>query len=401
VTGHVGRGRRCLGTVAALALVLAGTAQAQAKRTVPFGFFGVHTGATYYSISPKARAKEPDVMVKSGVETVRLLFNWAGAQPYKTFADVPASRRRQFVDIGGVPTDFSKIDADVAPDAARGLAILPVVSYAPTWARSVRQQPGAEPSDNAAYGRFLTALIQRYGPRGTFWRTHPVPATTRIRRWHVWNEPDLPYMWSNDARDFAPGYIELLRAAHAAVKAADPGGQVVLGGLTSSVTWPQVWNALDAVYAAGGRGLFDVVAVHPYTREPANVLKILQLVRGVMAKNGDAGTSLLVSEMGWSSREGHGGGLAPWEVTAAQQAKNLTSAFTQLVAHRAELKLVGLTWYTWISNDRSQNWSFWSGLRRAGAPGQVIAKPALAAFTQATRRFEGCSKAALATRCAR
>jgi hypothetical protein len=217
----------------------------------------------------------------------------------------------------------------------------------------------------------------------------------------VWNEPDLPYMWSNEARDFAPGYVELLRAARTAIKAADPGAQVVLGGLTSSITWPQVWDALDAVYAAGGRGLFDVVAVHPYTREPVNVVKILQLVRQVMAKNGDAATPLIVSEMGWSSRQGHGSNLTPWEVTASQQAKNLASAFTQLVAHRAELKLIGINWYTWLSNDRSQNWSFWSGMRKPNALGQVVAKPALAAFTQVARRFEGCTKAVLATRCGR
>ena len=37
------------------------------------------------------------------------------------------------------------------------------------------------------------------------------------------------------------------------------------------------WDSIAAVYRAGGKGVFDVVAIHPYTYEVRNVLRIVQL----------------------------------------------------------------------------------------------------------------------------
>jgi len=56
------------------------------------------------------------------------------------------------------------------------------------------------------------------------------------------------------------GYTMLLAAAYPAVKVADPTAIVVLGGLSKND-----YDYLAQLYAAGARGYFDTVAVHPYT----------------------------------------------------------------------------------------------------------------------------------------
>ena len=74
-----------------------------------------------------------NLMVSSGVESVRAAFSWAAAQPFRTAADVPADLQSQFTTVGGVPTDFSNTDQVIGDAARRGLTVLPAVLYAPAW----------------------------------------------------------------------------------------------------------------------------------------------------------------------------------------------------------------------------------------------------------------------------
>ena len=46
-------------------------------------------------------------------------------------------------------------------------------------------------------------------------------------------------------------------------------------------------DGAGAIYAAGGRGAFDVVALHPYTRRPADVVRFVRYVRDGMRRRGD------------------------------------------------------------------------------------------------------------------
>ena len=337
-------------------------------------------------------------MTVNGVESARILVSWPDAQPYRTMAEVPRRQRSRYRLMGGVPTDFSRIDPTIALLAARGIRILPVVAHAPGWASANVFQIGANPRDLEAYGRFVALLVHRYGPRGTFWRTHRAPFSTRFRQWQIWNEPDLPFAWTDQARNFAPEYVALLRVARQHVKRADPRAQIVLGGLTSSQTWPYVWGALDAVYRAGGRGLFDVAAIHPFTRTPRGVLEVVRRTRAVMASHGDGRLPLLITEFSWSSRRGRGRRLASWEVSRAQQARNLAETYTLFVRYQRSLRIRGAYWFAWMTIDRNPFWSYWAGLRKA-VGGQGESKPALSAFRRTAQRFEGCRKVTLATRC--
>jgi hypothetical protein len=253
----------------------------------------------------------------------------------------------------------------------------------PAWAATDPSNPASPPRNPATYAAFLRALVQRYGPRGTFWGSHPTLPRRPVREWQIWNEPDITKYWAVSGA-WAPGYVRLLRAARAALKAADPGARVVLAGLTN-----RSWVDLRWVYAAGGGRLFDVAAAHPFSRRVANVVKIVDLVRAEMRRHGDARKPLLLTEVSWSSGAGHSTFNYGWETTEQGQAAKVHAALAALAARRARDRIAGVYWYTWLSPAIGDADSFdYAGLRRLDGAGDPVSKPALAAFETTVRALE-------------
>ena len=372
-------------------------AKAKAPGPVPQGFVGVDADGPLWDgasgINPNQQLSR---MVASGVQSLRVAFSWAAAQPYATAAAVPAADSSQFTEIGGVPTDFAASDAIVAAAARHRLSILPTVLYAPSWdaRRNTNPQGGIpQPNTDGPYAAYLTALIHRYGPRGSFWAQNPSIPRMPIREWQIWNEPDVPAYWNPP---FARTYVGLLRAAHTAVRRADPGAKVVLGALTG-----YAWSGLRQIYRIkGARGLFDVVSVDAYTKQPANVIRFLQFMRGVMDQHGDRTKPLLATELSWPSSVGQGQVHYDFDTTPAGQARNLATLLPLLNRNRTALGLAGFDWYTWIGDESRGASDFnFSGLLKLHN-GVVTAKPALAVFRRGALKLEGCrAKGAVATRC--
>jgi hypothetical protein len=197
----------------------------------------------------------------------------------------------------------------------------------------------------------------------------------------VWNEPDITKYW--DGRRWATGYVRLLKAAYGAVKAADPGAQVILAGLTN-----RSWDDLGRIYSAGGRAFFDVAAIHPFSRRVSNVVKIVRLARGTMRRRGDAGKPLMLSEISWSSGRGHSRFNYGWETTEKGQAQRVRDVLGALSSRRVAYRLAGVFWYTWLSPKVGGRDSFdYSGLRRLSASGAVVDKPALWAWRVTVARL--------------
>jgi hypothetical protein len=341
------------------------------------------------------------------VESLRVVFSWSAAQPYPIWSAVPRSLAGQFdLTVGGVPTDFSATDRIVGLAASRGLTVLPVPMYAPPW--DLETNPPRwdlnpidwpiQPHDNGPFARYLAALVARYGPQGSFWLQNPQIHRMPIRQWQVWNEPNLGYFWSSEP--FADTYVMLLQAAHDAIKAVDPGAQVVLAGLANDS-----WNALDTIYQVrGAQRLFDAVAIHPYTAQAAGVLKILKLVRGVMGHYGDRRKPVLITELGWPSSLGRVRQTFGLATTPKGQAQRLGDVIPMLAAARVQLGIAGFDVYTWLGDEAPGSTAFnYSGLF-AFTPGtdSIRAKPAYASFRRAALGAESCRlKAGIASRCAR
>jgi hypothetical protein len=371
--------------VAALLVALALVpGPAQAARTVPRGFFGVMADGP---LTNGRTPLDPQLarMRRAGVETLRIVFDWARAQPYATPDDVPPALDYRYPAPTGVPTDFSRMDAVVAAATRHHLAVLPVVMHAPTWAvGGVPRLYGSPPAQPAAYAAFLDLLVHRYGRGGPFWAGRG--SARPITAWQVWNEPNVPNEWAADP--WPSTYVDLVRAGAAAIHAADPAATVVGAGLTNSGLAP-AWVALQRLYDAGGAGLFDAVAVHPYTRDIGGVVKTIRKVRRVMRRH-RAMVPILVTELTWSSSGGRTTtGGATWDTTEAGQAKAATRALTVLARKRRELGIRQVDWYTWLSPDVDRGpWFSYAGLNRMHH-GRVIGKPALRAYADVARRFAG------------
>lgn len=362
-----------LATVCMLALLLATAASAR----VPQGFVGVMADGPIAApgFDPSGETR---TMVASGVESVRIVIHWTDAQPSRDAA--PA---------------FDRYDRLVASATARGLRVLPVVTTAPDWAAKYPGDFASPPSGTADYATFVRTIVQRYGPDGTFWIENSTLPQRPVRRWQLWNEPNLRTSWRD--RNWAAPYVALLRAGRRAVKSTDPGARIVLAGLAN-----YSWRSLAAIYRVReSRALFDEVAIHPYTREVSGLTTILQRVRATIGSHGDRRKPIVVTEFGWPSALGKAKGFGI-ETTERGQARKAAAALRLLAGERRRLGLSGVFWHSWIGTDRGSD-SIWpySGLRRYERDGSVTSKPALRAFRGAALRLESCRrKASVATRCA-
>ncbi len=345
-----------LAALAALAVLLALAPPAPAAP--PRGWLGVHVDGPM--TDGRAPAGEWDELARSRAGIVRAAFRWSEIEPAR----------------GAL--DFSRPDAVVTAAAARGIPVLPVVHWTPLWAAATPGDPGSPPRDAADFGRQMTALVGRYGPRGSLWRERPDLRRVPVRAWQIWNEPNITRYWST--QPYAPGYVRLLRAARRAIRAADRRATVVLAGLPN-----RSWTEVRRLYRAGARGHFDALALHPYTGRPSNVVRLVELARREMRRFGDTRTPVWLTEVSWPASEGKIQGVPGFTTTDAGQAARLRDGVRLLDRARRRLRIAKVVWYTWLSADvGSPNAFDYSGLRRLRG-GEIIDTPALAAFRRAAR----------------
>jgi hypothetical protein len=364
---------RTMRAIVLIALVFCLTATAGASaaaRKVPQGWLGVVTDGPFTTNAALSTPEEWNLVASSGAESVRAALYWRDAQPSD-----PAQ------------TSFAAFDPIVLAAAARGLDVLPVLQGTPDWAALNPGDPGSPPRDPADFARFLTQLVTRYGPNGSLWAEHPEVARRPIRAWQIWNEPNITRYWN--VASWAPPYVKLLKAAHAALRHADPGAKTILAGLPN-----ESWVALRRIYDAGGRNAFDVVALHPYTSTPSNVMRLIRYARDEMRRRHDLKKSVWLTELSWPASEGKTTGPRGFTTTDAGQASRLKRVLALLVRERTKLRLGHVYWYTWLSQEGASASAFnYSGLRRLRA-GRLVDAPALSVYRSAARRLEGCAKAA-------
>ena len=396
-----------LAAAAVVAVLLAGgrAVPAQARTTatatatapaVPQGFVGVDVDGPLITPDSKLNlSRQMRAMVGAGVQSIRIAFNWAAAEPDQKWSQLPTGDRTEYTDVAGVGVDFSTTDAVVGDAARLHLSVVPTVLYAPGW-DAVHNPRGVDyPRRPGPYAAYLTALIGRYGPHGSFWAANPSIPRRPVREWQIWNEPNQDYYWR---QPFAAGYVALLRASHAAVRRADPGAKVVLGALTNTA-----WISLAQIYRRpGAQGLFDVVAVNGFTKIPANVLVYLRYVRNAMDRGGDPTKPLLATEVSFPSAKGKTSQPYDFLTTEAGQARDIATLLPMIGAQYKALGLAGFDYYTWIGSEARRGIAFsYAGLL-ADRDGTVHVKPALAAYRNGALRLEHCArKGSLATSCIR
>ena len=197
-------------------------------------------------------------------------------------------------------------DAIYRQALAHGLRPLPILLNAPRWAKGaagrcapVRQcisPPDRTATGLAAWRRFAAAAARRW------------PRAVAIE---VWNEPNLRSFWTTPEGADPSYYADVLCSAYRGVKTSVPRMTVLLGGLANPPTDEargevSLTDFLDALYRRGAaRRCADAVSLHPYPaqRRPdgpgAPFLTHLAQARAVMARHGDTGRRLWVTEFGY------------------------------------------------------------------------------------------------------
>jgi arabinogalactan endo-1,4-beta-galactosidase len=337
-----------------------------ATSTKPPTQFGMSYGERLSRMSATDLAATLDDAKALGVTWVRADLSWTTVQ-----------------NGGRTSWDWSGFDRVVAATKARGLDVLPILAYTPAWARdSGCYKFSCPPRSATDFAAFASAAVKRYSSYG-------------VRTWEVWNEPNLAQFWP---KPDPVRYATLLKATSKAVKAADPGAKVLLGGLAAlENSAPSIGprEYLTAVCVAGACGSFDAVSYHPYTfpfpssyyatwSAWSKITATPLSLASILTKYGVGAKPIWVTEYG-APTAGNGTAVdGTWasltstadHVTEGWQASLATDAVQQAVANP---KVVAFFWYTnqdLVASTRRES-SF--GLRRLdGTP-----KPSWSAFRQA------------------
>ena len=207
--------------------------------------------------------------------------------------------------------DWSELDKIVDFSLKAPTNVMFSVVSSPTWSRAAGGVDG--PPDNLAdFAVFMSQLATRY--KG------------QVRAYEIWNEQNFSREWGGGQIN-AGAYVELLKVAYEAVKAADPNAIVVSGALTpTGFTDPNV--AIDDVlymeqmyqYKDGMiKQYADVIGAHAggynnppeadpntasteqFRGHPSFYFRRVEQLRSVMEKYGDGGKRMWLTEFGWST----------------------------------------------------------------------------------------------------
>ena len=231
-----------LGSLVVSTLVLSTSATAaphprsRASTAKPPTQFGVSYGERLSRMSVADMNAALDDATRLGVTWIRMDFSWTSLQP-----DGPSSY------------SWGPVDRVVKAAHARGLHVLPILTWTPAWARSIGCLKFSCPPRRASqFATFAKAAVTRYKGRG-------------VHTWEIWNEPNLAGFWPHPdpAR-----YATLLTATFRAIRSVDPRATVLHGGLSAlERRAPSIGprQFLRAVCKAGACRSMSGVSYHPYT----------------------------------------------------------------------------------------------------------------------------------------
>jgi hypothetical protein len=232
------------------------------------------------------------------------------------------------------------LEAELIEAARLKFKVILIVRRTPKWAQ---KYPGVfcgpiRSDKMEAFGRFMGDAVTRYSA-----------PPYNIKYWEIWNEPDSGGTdpngdrgwgcWGEQADPYYGGryYALALKAAYPDIKAADPGSQVVVGGLLANcdpIKPPSGRDCkqskfLEGILVAGGAPYFDGISFHTYdcyyypgaygsenwhsawnTTGPLLITKA-RFLRGVLGARGVTGKFMMDTELGllcsschWTRRSG-------------------------------------------------------------------------------------------------
>ncbi|MSQ27719.1 MAG: hypothetical protein EXR51_06235 [Dehalococcoidia bacterium] len=276
-------------------------------------------GANFFldrEVEPWKRDLTVRMAKAAGIGWMKQMFLWEEIEP----------RRNYFIDDEFKVSTWKKYDEIVDLAEKYGLKVIARIDRPPSWTRRDNRYPTAPPDSIEDYANFVQTVVSRY--KG------------RINYYQVWNEPNLWPEWGDRPVDPA-GYAAMLRLAYVKAKAVDPGVVIISAPLGQTVEDSQRnlsdLTFLEALYRAGAKGYFDILAANGYgfdappdeSPDPGRLnFSRLKLLRAIMVRNGDEAKPIWLNEFGWNaSPSGYPPQKLVWgHVSEAQQARYTVEA---------------------------------------------------------------------------
>jgi hypothetical protein len=259
-------GGRALAVCAVVVAFAAAVPTASASRPLETGVFDP------VSFSGPSAGLAFDRVRSAGAASARITLNWAGV--------APAGARKPVGFDAADPADprysWGAADAEIRAATARGVSPILVIVSAPAWAEGAGNgAAGTNRPDPTELRRFAAAAARRYS--GSF---EDLP---RVRRWQVWNEPNLHLFLNpqfSGRTPVSPGwYRRMVNEMAAAVKGVHSDNVVVAGGTAPfrdlgvrHTNWGPLGFMRELLCLdrqlrrkCAARVRFDVWAHHPYT----------------------------------------------------------------------------------------------------------------------------------------
>jgi hypothetical protein len=321
-------------------------------------YFGMN--AQYvFKLPPEQWNRQLAAIASTGVGVVREDAFWSWAE-----RRVPLRGAHSY--------DWSSADAIAAALARNGLRWYPILDYSTLWAGTLGGPKGwkSAPADSNDFAAYAAAFANRYGSGGSFWTANPALPALPVQTYEIWNEPNLADFWP-DTSGAAARYGDLLATTAPAIRAADPSGSVVVGGL-SPTRLIEFLNGIEA-RDPGLIAEMDAVAFHPYGTTFANTGARVRVLREWLDQHGAAALPIEVTETGWATPP------LP-EADRATRMANLVRGLSQSSCGIS--RIIPYTWMTFESDSNPEEWfgiANWdgsmkpTGIALTAAMGSVLA----------------------------
>ncbi len=179
----------------------------------------------------------------------------------------------------------------------------------------------------SAYRANIAAVLNRYGPDGSFWSAHPDLPRWPLLNIELWNEPNFGYMWPQGSDPQRQAlYARILSNCYPYIKQNWPTVRVVGFGAGGDAAADKgfIAGALAASLSPPPRECFDVLSTHPYVdRNPPDAHRndwidysIAQSLDEIRLSLGSFDKPIWYTEVGWPISQADGGEFAmPAHVT--------------------------------------------------------------------------------------